>query len=222
MSNETNTNNTDDLQLPCTSATSLEIDEQPKNYDLSGEPKTLLSRILTSDDAEVKTLSGSLNQLDSEQVIEPEGPARFDEIIPLIAQSINAGFVCFLNPDTLELEQVSGKMIDNPEAFYASTGLLSRRKPFNHLLWNNCMMFEPVPNSELLPVLDNFVLQLTDHPFRDKLGQVMKKRTSYAKIDAYLNKSKHSAAWTEYKLQYIEKHVSEKLFFLLNDCLELF
>jgi hypothetical protein len=48
---------------------------------------------------------------------EMELPDRFNELIPKIVDCIEAGLVCFLNPETLELEDVPQTMWEDPQEF---------------------------------------------------------------------------------------------------------
>ena len=137
--------------------------------------------------------------------------ARYREAIPEIGRCIEAGFVCFLNPASLETEWVSAKMLDNPEMFYASPGISWRHNPFRHLLWNDCLMFEPIEEQQLTGLAAGYVQQLSDSVFCRKISRLLADRKPYAKINALILKSKHAAGWINYKEPYIENRVKKIL-----------
>jgi hypothetical protein len=141
----------------------------------------------------------------------------YNIIVPTIVQSIEAGLVCFLNPDTMEVELIAGDRYGYPEAFSTKTGISSNGEPFKHLLWKNSLMFSPVPEEELYRLMQDFVQNLTDNRVSNKLAVLMKKKSPYAKVNAVIHKSKHSADWAEYRVKHIENLVRQRLIILLNE-----
>ncbi len=51
---------------------------------------------------------------DFEEDEEEEIPQRFHRVVPEIASGIDAGLICFLNPDSLEIEEIPRMMIEDP------------------------------------------------------------------------------------------------------------
>lgn len=160
---------------------------------------------------EMQVGSDDIEMADDSMGAEQIFPPRYNKVIPYVVQITEAGFVCFLNPESLELEQVTGQMLANPEAFYATSGGSAGQKPFQHLLWNDCVMFEPVPEKELLHLVEDFMQYLAGDTFHDKLARSMMKGKPYKKLDVLICKSQHAAFWDQYKTKRLENMVKDKL-----------
>ena len=63
-------------------------------------------------------------------------PERFEKVVPEIADTINAGLICYFNPETLEMEDIPQKMMDEPDEFKAITGLGPEDEEFQHDKWD--------------------------------------------------------------------------------------
>lgn len=200
---------------PYVENSSLKADEHNTINESPEQIQSLPDVEVTLEAEDMQVASTGFKFADNKQVAGTIYPARFNKVIPSIAQCTEAGYVCFLNPESLELEQVSGKMLDNPEAFYASSGSSSGQDPFQHLLWNNYLMFEPIPEEELYLLMEDFLQYLAGQPVYDKLNRLMMKRKPFNKLNTLLVKSDHSDFWVRYKEQYIEKRTKDKLTLLL-------
>ncbi len=144
-------------------------------------------------------------------------PSRFNKVIPFIAKSIESGCVCFLNPENMELEQVPGKMLDNPEAFYISSGRSVGQKPFQHLIWNHCLMFKPISEEQLQKLTDDFISSYAGQTGILKLVRQIKKQKSFAKLEALMVKCGLLDLWKRHKSKYFERIIKDQMAWYLND-----
>ncbi|MDP4270951.1 MAG: hypothetical protein Q8909_12600 [Bacteroidota bacterium] len=71
-------------------------------------------------------------------------PSRYDKIIKSIAGSIDAGLVCFLNPDTLEIEEIPQGLFDDPEETEIQTGLSINELDLKYPEWEKRICIEPL------------------------------------------------------------------------------
>lgn len=135
----------------------------------------------------------------------------FDEVVPVIAKSMELGFVCFLNPENSETELLPASMLSNPEKFYQSNGTSAGQKPFQHLLWNDCLMFEPLPEDELQKLAEDFKQYMVGQPVYDKLILLMNRRKPFSKINTLIAESAYSEFWNSYKMSVLGKIIYDKL-----------
>lgn len=65
-----------------------------------------------------------------------ELPEKFASIITPVAKTIDAGLVCYLNPETLEIENIPKMLIDDPKEFKMITGYSLEDEELKHESWN--------------------------------------------------------------------------------------
>lgn len=71
--------------------------------------------------------------------------------------------------ETMELQEVSGSILSNPEQFHTSaTGIYSHR-PFRHLLWDDCIMLTPLPEEDLPDMVRKYKQEITNQQVRRQL-----------------------------------------------------
>ncbi len=138
-------------------------------------------------------------------------PDRYTDFIPLITQALDAGNVCFLNPVTLELEVVSGLMLENPEAFYNEHGIAANEAPFQHLLWDHYFMIEPPEEDELCDYFEKFIEQIPDQKFRNKMDTEINSFEPYSFLNNLLIHSAHRKEWQQFKFEKLENNVINQL-----------
>lgn len=152
-----------------------------------------------------------------EEFDELELPPRFNEIIPKIAQNIYRGMVCFLNPETLETEEIPFKLWNDPEDYYSRSDTRTSDEPFKHDSWDDYWVFGPLESFETLSIMEDFATKMPDEQFREKLCNVLKLRKPIAQFNKLINGSKYSNDWVMFKLVQIELYVKQELFSKINE-----
>ena len=129
-----------------------------------------------------------------QEIDEYEIPYRFYSVIPEIADSMNAGFICYLNPETLEVEDIPKSMVDDPEEFEMTTGVSIEDEELLHLEWDRCFVFEPLNSDESLRIMEEFADEMEDERFQEKLFYALNHRKPFARFKALLKSSKYRKA----------------------------
>ncbi|MBT3749455.1 MAG: hypothetical protein HOG34_10760, partial [Bacteroidetes bacterium] len=118
-----------------------------------------------------------------------EIPEKYKKVIPGIADSIDAGLVCFLNLDTLETEDISQSMIEDPDDFEAITGESFETLDLKNPNWDNCISFEPLDSHDSFKIMEYFADDIMDNSFQNKLINALSHKKPFANFKAIVENS---------------------------------
>lgn len=172
-------------------------------------------RTVKDDKAEMQKI---LDFLQAEILIEEEDddieiPAKFQPIVKTIAENIEAGLVCFLNPDTLEIEDIPQEFADNFHEMEMTTGITEEELNLKHSEWENGIEFYPLESSESFRIMENFAEQLTDKALKNKLINALQNRKPFANFNRIIHNSDCRQDWFDFKSLQVQNHVK---YFLAN------
>lgn len=152
-----------------------------------------------------------------EEINETDLPEKYQSIIKEIAGSIGSGLVCFVNLDTVEMEDFPKELLDDPEEFEAMTGESLENLNFKHTNWEKCVRFDPLESFESFNIMREFVDSLVDKGLMDKLNKALNDRKPFANFKAIIDNSYYRQNWFHFKQQFMENHVKELLLLELED-----
>jgi hypothetical protein len=138
-------------------------------------------------------------------------PKELEELVPLIADNIDAGLVCFLNIDTLEIEEVSKTFIEDPEEFEAMTGESGESLNLKYTGWDNCITFEPLESHESFQIMEEFTENLEDKKLKGELFDALSRRKPFANFKNIIDNSRYRQSWFDFKKKWLENHIRELL-----------
>lgn len=141
-----------------------------------------------------------------------ELPEKYAPIINPIAQSIDAGFSCFLNPETLEIEDIPQIMIDNPHEFEMLTGHSPDDEKLKHESWNECYTFEPLDSHESFLIMQKFTENLEDEILQEELFHALNNKSPFSNFKRIMNKSGQADNWFLFKMDYLEDYVRQIIY----------
>lgn len=141
-----------------------------------------------------------------------ELPEKFASVINPIAQSIDAGFSCFLNPETLEMEDVPKMLIDNSHEFEMLTRHSADEEELKHESWQEYYTFEPLDSHESFLIMQNFTENLNDEILREELFDALNNKSPFANFKRVIDKRELSGHWFPYKMEYLEDHVKQIIY----------
>lgn len=184
-------------------------------------PHSLLDKILlvlsaVRDDEE--ELFRILSFLESEILPETENdnaikiPGKYEEIVHSIADRISAGSVCYLNVDTMEVEDYPANI--DEEEWEAITG--EKYNP-EYLQWENVLTFEPLQPSESFRVMEDFVRQINNSKVQNTLIDILNRRKPFAHFNSYIHNSKYKEDWFQFRNNAYEKLVRKMIYDKLNE-----
>lgn len=164
-------------------------------------------------------ITEALNRLDRQELEqldqrnEYEIPAKYENIAEEITQAVYNGFICFLNPDTLEFEQASCKgyyEFVGPEYDEQNEDIIDEQG-LAYADWDSYIRFEPFNRNDLLNRIDIFVDQLHDENLKSQLENITDKQELIRQFRGIMERTGHLGAWNSYRRKEIENYVKTQL-----------
>ena len=173
------------------------------------EDKAKLSKILTFLETEIDE--------EQDQHEEIQVPEKFTKVVAEIADSIDAGLTCFLNLDTLEVEEIPKNDL---ELFYDDQdddeNDSSDEPLMKHFDWENFLEVEPLESNESFRIMEAFAENLEDHHFQNKLVNTLRNRKPFANFKFAIDNSPYRQQWFGFKKKWLENYVKELLILKLD------
>ena len=132
-------------------------------------------------------------------------------IISEIAEETGMGMVCFLNPDTFEVESVPGSSYDSYECgdfdeYYREV----YRKVDG---WQNCIRIEPMETGESFRIMERFIQDRI--PEGDSIKGVLLKAVSgrkpFMRFKRIIEESGYRREWFDFRQRELERYVTDCL-----------
>lgn len=147
-----------------------------------------------------------------EEFDEYELPEKFAACIKPIAQSIEAGFICYLNPETLEIEDIPKSLMDNPDEYKMTTGLGLEDEEMEHEKWDECYTFNPLEPDEAFEIMEAFAENGDDEILQEELFYVLANHNPSANFKAVIQNSGESDNWSRFKQKWLEDRVKQIIY----------
>jgi hypothetical protein len=141
-----------------------------------------------------------------------ELPEKFTAIINQIAQSIDAGFICYLNPETLEMEDVPKSLMDDPHEFEMTTGFALEEEELKYETWDECYVFEPLDSDESFRIMEAFAENVKDEILQEQLFYVLRCKKPFANFKEVIYSSGQNENWFQFKMNWMEDHVKQIIY----------
>ncbi len=149
--------------------------------------------------------------------VEPEIPEKYRELVHAVAENIDCGLICFVNPETLEMEEIPKAMFDDPYEYNLSTGMDAENEIFIHKKWETSIEIEPRESSESFKIMELFVDDLNDQNLKNKLINTLNKRRPFANFKNIVESSNYRNEWFAFKQHQLEIMVWEELEYELEN-----
>ncbi len=174
--------------------------------------------ILHSVKEDEEKLQQILNFLLNEIYEEPDDeviiPEKYRKLVHDVAESIDCGMVCFVNPDTLEIEDIPKSLLDeglgldeDDEEENDEDGMV----PINHRKWEKCITVEPRESRESFRIMEGFVDHVDDKKLQNQLVNSLNNRHPFANFKYQVEGSPYRKEWFAYKQQKLEELVWDEL-----------
>lgn len=138
---------------------------------------------------------------------ELEVPEKYIELIKSIAQSIDCEMVCFINPETLEVEEIPKSMINDP--FESEMDECGQTNLYEE--WDTYITVEPRESHESFEIMERFVDQVNDKTLKNELLNAVNNRKPFANFKRIVESSNYRQAWFDFKQRQLERQVWEEL-----------
>ncbi len=145
---------------------------------------------------------------------EIEIPEKYKKIVRDVAESIDCGFVCFLNPETLEVEFISENLCD-PDEYELATGN-NFEESHNHMDWEKCICVEQPESRISFRIMEDFVGEIKEKPLRNKAISILNNKKPFFNFKNLIEGSKYRNNWFAFKQQRLEQLVWQELRFGLE------
>jgi len=145
---------------------------------------------------------------EEQQVVEV--PEKYKKLVHEIADYITSGFVCYLNPKTLEHEHISKQILDDPDEYESATGETIEGFNLKHETWDSCIVFEPLESYESFQIMKNFVSEVPE-TLQNKLTDSLNRSRPFAKFKNIIDNSEFRYDWFEFRHERVKKIVFEKI-----------
>ena len=138
-------------------------------------------------------------------------PERYAKVVSEIAGYLDAGMVCFLNLNTLEMEYVPNSLMLDPEEFEMMTGETFESMDYKYPTWENSLTFEPLESRESFKIMQKFTNNVDDKKLQNKLAYALNNRKPFANFKFHIDNSEYRQQWFDFKKHYLEVYVKEWL-----------
>jgi len=156
-----------------------------------------------------KLLDFMMEEIYEEPKITVNIPLKYKKIVKEIAETIDTGFICFLNLDTLETESIPN---DDDYLFEFKSAAEESGEEFKYSEWEHCIKFEPLPSYEAFRIMEGFIDDVVDDDkVRNRLINALNRRKPFANFKNVIDSSQYRQAWFDYKQQQLEIKVWDKL-----------
>ena len=190
-------------------------------------PQQLLNEILPilhSVKEDKEKLQKILDFLLEEIYTEPEEeeieiPEKYRELVHNVAENIDCGLVCFINPETLEVEEIPKGMLDGFSDFSLNSELDDEEddeQKFLHEDWESCISVEPRESNESFKIMEKFVDEVNDKNLKNKLVNTLNNRRPFANFKNIVESSNYRNEWFAFKQKQLEILVWEELEYQLE------
>jgi hypothetical protein len=186
------------------------------------KPLDTILQILYTVKEDKDKLEKILQFLEDEIYEEPDAseevdiPEKYKKVVSQIADSIDAGFNCYLNPETLEIEEIHQNMMDGNFDFEDTDSESDEEINYKYYDWEKYIIFEPLESGESFKIMEQFTEQLNDSKLQNKLLNALNNRKPFANFKYLIDNSLYRQNWFGFKKQWLENHVYELLLTGLN------
>jgi len=140
-------------------------------------------------------------------------PFEYESIVEQITEALFNGFICFLNPETLEIEQVAGEGVST----LAGTEYAEQNEDMidefglNYTQWDSYVRFEPFSRNDNINRIDQFITNMDDETLKSQLEGLEDKEELIDQFPAILEGTGLTLDWNMYYRNEIEAYVKSQL-----------
>lgn len=144
-------------------------------------------------------------------------PEKYQSVVNSIAQNIDAGMVCFLNPDTLETDTYPVEVLSEIDAFESEESRERMQDLYGwdelkFLDWETTIEFSPLPSHESFRIMEAFAERLNeDKKTQSQLIDALNRRKPFANFNHIIHNSDWRESWFDFKQKWMENEVAIQL-----------
>jgi hypothetical protein len=147
-------------------------------------------------------------EMDEEEENVVQIPERYNKAVKEIAGSIDAGLVCFLRTDTLEIDEIPYELFSSPTMYKMNTGFTLKDFKPKYTRWKKYITIEPLVANESFKIMEEFVHQLDNSKIRTQLVNALQNRKPFANFKYIIDNSDIRQEWFDFKDKKLQEYVS--------------
>jgi len=177
----------------------------------------MLSIIKNDTDKLMAVLSCLENEILGENRVkkDTEISAEYRDTIMQIADSVCNGFINFLNPETMEIEQLQRNTTYDSEEYEELNDDMIDEYGMNYMKWDNYIKFEPPGPTDLIRIMEKFVSQLKNSLIGSKLVNSLEGPTPISSFLRIVEKENCGQEWEQFRknetLNYVNDILTNKM-----------
>ena len=175
--------------------------------------KQLMNEILAvlktiqNDKKKLEILHGFVMNEIYEEPKPDEIPEKYKKIVSEIADNLLAGWICFFNPGTLEVEFLPKAAVYDPEEFEMVTGETWENTGIKYVNWQKCIEIEPMESHDSFKVMEYFIDHIKDKYLQEKLTKTLNRKKPFANFKNLIENSDYRQLWFDFRQTQYENYV---------------
>lgn len=147
-----------------------------------------------------------------------EIPEKFKALVHDIAEFIDSGYVCYLNPDTMKYKEIPCEFYDN---LYLEDDKGIWQKEVEKIdNWDKKILIKPLESHESFKIMKCFVDKIPDDRLKNKLWNALERNRPFANFKKLIDYSNFRQDWFKFK-NYVSKNMyiifcRKKMFLLIK------
>lgn len=150
-------------------------------------------------------------EMDEEEENVVQIPERYNKAVKEIAGNIDAGLVCFLRTDTLEIDQIPYELFSDSSTYKMNTGFTLKDFKPKYTRWKKYITIEPLVPNESFKIMEKFVHQLDNSKLRNQLVHALQNRKPFANFKYIIDNSEIRQDWFDFKDKKLQEYVSSMI-----------
>jgi len=134
-------------------------------------------------------------------------PEKYNGVVKEVASSIDAGFVCFLNTDTLEIDEFPRELLSNSYLYTMNTGVSLDELNLKYTQWENYITIEPLEANESFRIMEKFAEQVDNSRLRAQLINALYNPKPFANFKRIIDNSDFRQDWFDFKDYQLQDYV---------------
>jgi len=145
-------------------------------------------------------------------------PEKYRELVYKTAEAVDCDMVCFINPETLEMEDVPKSILE--ERFFTDMEEDDEEENdefgLQHKNWEKCISVDPPESHESFEIMENFVQKVDDKKLQKQLIHALQNHRPFANFKNLIDNSDCREQWFAFKQKELEKYVWQNIELEIN------
>ena len=146
-------------------------------------------------------------------------PEKYRPVVNEIAQYMDMGMICYLNPETVKLSFIPQELFydiegsDDVEEIKKQLDYVHGWQTVEFLDWDNPIVFQPFPSNQSFRIMEKFTHNLpNDENLRPKLINALQNRKPFANFGRIIDNSDLREDWFEFMVRNIDEYTYYQCF----------